>query len=58
MATGSYTSQANAKRDELVAQVKGAFGGGEGGGEGLPRDAALVGAGLLAGLAIAQLLGL
>ena len=55
--TDEYTSQANVKRDELVAQVKGAFGG-AGGGEGLPRDAALVGAGLLAGLAIAQLLGL
>mmetsp|Transcript_14138 Transcript_14138/g.45276 ORF Transcript_14138/g.45276 Transcript_14138/m.45276 type:complete len:614 (+) Transcript_14138:31-1872(+) len=57
--TDEYTSQANAKRDELLAQAKGFFGqGGEGGGEGLPRDAALVAAGVLAGVAIAQILGL
>ena len=57
--TDEYTSQANAKRDALLAQAKGFFGqGGEGGGEGLPRDAALVAAGVLAGVAIAQILGL
>jgi len=58
--TDEYTSQANAKRDELIAQAKGFFGqGGEGDGDGLvPRDAALVGAGVLAGVAIAQVLGL
>ena len=55
--TDEYTSQANAKRDELIEQARGLFGG-EGDGDGLPRDAALVTAGVLAGVAIAQLLGL
>ena len=53
--TDEYTQQANAKRDELVEKAKGLFGDGEGLG---PRDAALVGAGVLAGVAIAQVLGL
>ena len=58
--TDEYTSQANAKRDELIKKAKGFLGqGSEGEGEGLgPRDAALLGAGVLAGVAIAQVLGL
>jgi len=56
--TEEYTSQANAKRDELIREVKSFFGqGGESDGEGLgPRDAALLSAGVVAGVAIAQLL--
>ena len=54
--TDEYTSQANAKRDELIAKARGLLGG-EADGEGLrPRDATLVGAGVLAGVAIAQVL--
>ena len=57
--TDEYTSQANEKRDELIQQARGLFAlGGEADGEGLgPRDVALVSAGVVAGLAIAQLLG-
>ena len=55
--TDEYTSQANAKRDELIKQAKGFFGDGDGDGLG-PRDAALLSAGVVAGLAIAQVLGL
>jgi len=60
--TDEYTSQANAKRDELVKQAKGFFGLADGereaGGLALgPRDAAVLSAGVLAGLAIAQALG-
>ena len=54
--TDEYTSQANAKRDELIKQAKDLFAQGDEGGVG-PRDAALLSAGLVAGLAIAQLLG-
>jgi len=58
--TDEYTSQANAKRDELLQQAKGVFGQGEeGDGAGFgPRDAALLSAGVLAGVAISQVLGL
>ena len=56
--TDEYTSQANAKRDELIKQAKSFFGQSEDGGDGLPRDAALLSAGVLAGVAIAQVLGL
>jgi len=61
--TDEYTSQANAKRDELIQNAKGLFGigGGEGGdgqGGGLAREAALVGGGVVAGVAIAQLLAM
>ena len=55
--TDEYTSQANAKRDELIKQAKSFFGQSEDG-DGLPRDAALLSAGVLAGVAIAQVLGL
>ena len=52
-----YSSQAKAKRDELIQQAKDLFGDGEG--EGIaPRDAALLGAGVLAGVVIAQVLQL
>ena len=57
--TDEYTSQANAKRDALIEQAKGFFAMGEGeGGDTGPRDAALVGAGVLAGVAIAQILAM
>jgi len=57
--TDEYTSQANAKRDELLSKAKRFFGlSGEREGEkGRVPEAALVGAGVVAGLAIAQLLG-
>ena len=57
--TDEYTEQAAQKRDALVQQARDLFAlGGEGDGEGLaPRDVALLSAGVVAGAAIAQLLG-
>jgi len=55
--TDEYTSQANAKRDELISKAKSFFAQGDGEGFG-SRDAALLGAGALAGVGIAQLWGM
>ncbi len=55
--TDEYTSQANAKRDELIKQARDIFTQGEGDAF-APRDAALLSAGVVAGVAIAQVLGL
>uniref|UniRef100_A0A7S4HDG2 ABC1 atypical kinase-like domain-containing protein n=1 Tax=Prymnesium polylepis TaxID=72548 RepID=A0A7S4HDG2_9EUKA len=55
-----YSSQAKAKRDALLEQAKGWLQAGEAGEDGAPlvssRDAALVAAGLAAGVAITQVL--